>query len=150
MNAIHLHPWIVHIMFASILFCLLHYRRNQKHSPPLPLTILAFNGILATTWNYWKLTHAFVWEFQSWGSVCRHRFAQRATHNRCVHWLYRVCVRSFEFSPHTNSRVGNIADCMQIRFCKTTHVWQCVAFWQVGPLFAEMQWHSSWAHFLHT
>lgn len=27
-----------------------------------------------------------------------------------------VCMRPFECSPHSNSRVGNIADCMQIRF----------------------------------
>lgn len=31
----------------------------------LSLSIPVFNGIFATTWNYWKLTHAFVWEFQN-------------------------------------------------------------------------------------
>lgn len=81
--------WIVHIMFASIMFCLLHYRRNQKHSASLSLSLPlcvctpVYSGIFATTWNYWKLTHAFVWEFQNWGNVCR-RLVHCATHNRCV------------------------------------------------------------------
>lgn len=82
--------WIVHNVCIDYLLFIVLSSQSKTLSLSLLLSLLnGYQRYFRYHLELLKFTHTLVWEFRNWGSVCR-RFAQCDTHNRCVHWLYRI------------------------------------------------------------